>query len=65
MTGLTFTEYLNYIRVKEAKELLCKSAESITQISEKVGYESITHFGRVFKKLTGVSPLKYRKQMVR
>ena len=62
VTGLTFTEYLNYIRIEEAKGLLYESAENIAEVSERVGYESITHFGRVFKKLTGISPLKYRKQ---
>ena len=62
VTGFSFTEYINSVRVKEAQKLLKGAQFNITQITEKVGYESITHFGRVFKALTGVSPLQYRKQ---
>lgn len=61
VTGFTFVEYLNSVRIKEAHALLRDSDLNITQISEKVGYESSTHFGRVFKAATGISPLKYRK----
>lgn len=61
-TGFTFIEYLNSIRVKEAKRLLKETKKSIMEIAELTGFESQTHFGRVFKQMTGVSPLKYRKQ---
>ena len=63
ITGLNLNQYINSIRVKEAEKLLLNTKLSITQISEEVGYDSITHFGRVFKTLTGVSPLKYRKML--
>ncbi len=61
VTGFSFIEYLNNIRIREAQNLLRKSDFNITQISEKVGFESTTHFGRVFKTITGQSPLKFRK----
>lgn len=61
VTGLTFVDYLNNVRIKEAQKLLRKSNISITKIGETVGFKSTTHFGRVFKKLTGVSPMNYRK----
>jgi Response regulator containing CheY-like receiver domain and AraC-type DNA-binding domain len=61
VTGFTLVEYLNSVRTKEAQKLLKATGLSVTEISAKVGFESITHFGRVFKSITGSSPLKYRK----
>ncbi|PKO14106.1 MAG: AraC family transcriptional regulator [Chloroflexi bacterium HGW-Chloroflexi-10] len=60
-TGFTFTEYLNSLRIREAQQLLKESQLNVSEIADKVGYESQTHFGRVFKKITGMSPLQYRK----
>jgi len=62
ITGFTFVEYLNSVRIKEACRLLTGSRLSVTQISQEVGYNSLTHFGRVFKSITGIPPLRYRKQ---
>jgi AraC-like DNA-binding protein len=61
-TGFTFIEYLNNVRIKEAKKLLIKSELKVIEIAEEVGFGSITHFGRVFKEITGCQPLAYRKQ---
>ncbi|ASA19830.1 AraC family transcriptional regulator [Paenibacillus donghaensis] len=61
-TGFTFVEYLNSVRVKEAKQLLEKSSMKANLIARKVGFGSITHFGRVFKQVTGHAPLYYRKR---
>ncbi|MBC8062140.1 MAG: helix-turn-helix transcriptional regulator [Clostridiaceae bacterium] len=63
ITGLNLNQYVNTIRIKEAQKLLLSTSLNITNISENVGYDSITHFGRVFKLITGVSPLKYRKTL--
>jgi len=60
-TGFTFTEYLNNVRIKEARQLLTGSTLKVADIAEKVGFESMTHFGRIFKEITGFSPLKYRQ----
>lgn len=62
ITGFSYSEYLNTVRIKEARKLLRESGLSVTEIAEKTGYESVTHFGRVFKKLTGISPSEYRKR---
>jgi len=56
-------KYLNTVRVMKSKRLLKESEFSITQIAEKVGYENATHFGRVFKAITGLPPIKYRKNI--
>ena len=61
ITGISFTQYLNYVRIKEAQKFLMDPGSSITVVSEKAGYQSATHFGRVFKHITGMSPMKYRK----
>lgn len=60
-TGFTFVEYLNSVRIKEAQRLLRESDFKVIRIAELVGFGSIAHFGRVFKTLTGYSPLEYRK----
>lgn len=61
VTGFSFIEYLNNLRIKEAQKLLIETTLSISEIGEKVGYQSSTHFGRVFKSITGSSPREYRK----
>ncbi len=61
ITGFNFIEYLNSVRTREAQKLLKETKLSVTKISEKVGFENLTHFGRVFKKIAGVSPSNYRK----
>ncbi|MDQ1909837.1 AraC family transcriptional regulator [Paenibacillus sp. GD4] len=60
ITGFSFTDYLNLKRIKEAQRLLQQSELSITDISEQVGFDNFSHFGKVFKKQTGVSPRTYR-----
>lgn len=61
VTGFGFSEYVNITRVKEAERLLRDTGLGITPISEQCGFESLTHFGKVFKALTGMSPREYRK----
>ncbi|MDF2715905.1 MAG: transcriptional regulator, AraC family [Paenibacillus sp.] len=61
ITGFTFIEYVNQVRVKEAQKLLIEGGVSVTEIAEAVGFETLSHFGRMFKLLTGMSPREYRK----
>jgi YesN/AraC family two-component response regulator len=60
-TGFTFVEYLNSVRIKEAKKLLEQTSLKVSLIARKVGFGCVTHFGRVFKLVTGHAPLYYRK----
>lgn len=60
-TGFTFIEYVNNFRVKEACAMLKSSRLSVSDIAERVGFDNLTHFGRMFKSIMGLSPLKYRK----
>jgi AraC-like DNA-binding protein len=59
--GFSFSDYLTQVRLLEAKKLLQYSSRSITHVSELVGYESSTHFGRAFKKNNQLTPSQYRK----
>ncbi|MDF2938696.1 MAG: AraC family transcriptional regulator [Paenibacillaceae bacterium] len=61
VTGFGFAEYVNITRVKEAERLLRDTDASVTQVAEQCGFESLTHFGKVFKALSGLSPRDYRK----
>lgn len=59
-TGMSFNEYLNYIRISKAKELLKTSDCMVYEIAEQVGYHDYTYFTKVFKKNCGCSPSEYR-----
>ena len=59
-TGATFTEYLNFVRVCKAEKLLSKTQDSILEISEAVGFSSVSYFHRIFKKYRNCSPRYYR-----
>ncbi|WP_238403294.1 helix-turn-helix transcriptional regulator [Paenibacillus mesophilus] len=65
VTGFSFVEYVNTVRVREAQRLLKETEWKVTRISETVGYENLGHFGRVFKQLTKTNPLDYRKSAKR
>lgn len=58
--GCTFTEYVNRLRIERSKTLLRNSQMSIAEISLAVGFDDQSYFTRIFKKLTGCSPGKYR-----
>lgn len=59
-TGFGFSEYLTLTRIKEAQQMLRGSAKSITEISEAAGFDNFSHFGKTFKKASGMSPRQYR-----
>jgi two-component system, response regulator YesN len=57
----TFTQYLNQVRITKGQELLKDTDMEIMDIALYVGYEDQSYFTKVFKKMTGTTPLKYRK----
>ena len=59
-TGLHFTEYLSRLRVEKAKNLLLNPNVRVSEAAYQVGFQSLTHFNRIFKKLAGQSPTEYR-----
>ena len=62
-TGVTFTEYLSLVRVSKAKNLLLNPNLRISEIAFEVGFQSLTHFNRVFRKIVGQSPTQYRTKL--
>jgi AraC-like DNA-binding protein/ligand-binding sensor protein len=62
-TGLNFTDYLSRVRVEKSKNLLLNPNLRISEVAYEVGFQSLTHFNRVFRKLTGVSPTEYRLKL--
>lgn len=62
--NLSFKQYLNKIRLSEAKRLLKETDRQITDIAYNVGYKNVTHFHRIFKQVEKISPNEYRKNKV-
>lgn len=61
-TGMSIVSYLSRLRVKIACLLLKDTTLPVIEIATRVGFESSTHFGRVFKKQINLSPLQYREE---
>lgn len=62
ITGVTFKEYLNYIRIRRASQALLTTDDSITQIATDCGFNGSNYFKDIFRKTTGFSPREFRKQ---
>ncbi|MDD3334730.1 MAG: AraC family transcriptional regulator [Eubacteriales bacterium] len=60
MTGVTFTECLNTLRISDARHLLSRSNLSVIEIAQEVGYSCIQTFNRVFRRNCGQTPSEYR-----
>ena len=59
-TGLTFTQYLGRVRIERAKTQLLNPNRRVSEIAYDVGFQSLTHFNRVFRQVVGQSPTKFR-----
>lgn len=62
VTGVTFKEYLNYIRIRRASQALLTTDDSITQIAADCGFNGSNYFKDIFRKTTGYSPREFRRQ---
>ncbi len=60
--GVSPNEYLTRIRVQHATELLLNSNKQISEIAMECGFCDSNHFGKVFRKMTGTTPKKFRQQ---
>jgi len=61
-TGITFTDYLARTRVEKAKQLLRNPHLRVSEIAFDTGFESISQFNRSFKRITGLSPTRFRSE---
>jgi AraC-like DNA-binding protein len=64
VTGINFTDYLSRVRIEKSKNLLLNPNLRVSEIAFEVGFQSLTHFNRVFKKILGQSPTEYRVQLL-
>ena len=64
ITGINFTDYLSRVRIEKSKNLLLNPNLRVSEIAFEVGFQSLTHFNRVFKKILGQSPTEYRTQLL-
>jgi AraC-like DNA-binding protein len=63
VTGVNFTDYVSRVRIEKAKDLLLNPNLRVSEIAYEVGFQSLTHFNRVFKRILGQSPTEYRGQL--
>jgi AraC-like DNA-binding protein len=62
-TGFNFTVFVSRTRTEKAKNLLLNPNLRISEIAYEVGFQSLTHFNRIFKKIVGQSPTDYRTKL--
>ena len=61
-TGMGLREYINQMRIEDAKRLMLTTNMSISTIAAEVGFENISYFSTVFRRLCGISPVEWREQ---
>lgn len=61
-TGYSPIEYVQTLRIEEAKQLLETSEMKIDDISDEIGYANPSYFRKLFKRRTGISPARYRQR---
>ena len=64
-TGMSAKDFLNGIRIEAARRYLRFSSLRISEISAEMGFTTQFHFSDFFKRMTGLSPLQYRKKAIR
>jgi len=64
VTGVNFVDYIARTRTEKARELLQNSNSRISEIAFAVGFQSLSQFNRVFKRLTSKSPGEYRAKQI-
>ena len=60
--GISFTDYMNYLRTKKAEEILLKGGVNVSEVAFAVGYNSLRQFERAFKSVSGKTALQHRRE---
>lgn len=63
LTRKSIVTFLNEMRIQRAKEMLATNTQTISEISESLGFSSLQYFSTMFKKITGFSPTEYKKAL--
>lgn len=61
--GFTINEYINRVKINEAKKLIRKQEHNFTQIAEMLCFRDPLYFSKVFRRVTGMSPSEYKKSV--
>ena len=59
---MTFSKFLNRLRIEKSKQYLIQNNESILSIALAVGFNNHNYYTMMFKKLTGFTPIEFRQQ---
>lgn len=62
-TGLTFTDYLARLRIETVKEMLLNPHTRVSEAAYAAGFQSLSQFNRVFRRIAGESPSTYRERI--
>ncbi len=62
--GKTINQYLNELRIEQAKKMLVQEELSLQTISSKVGYNNYTYFTKIFRQMVGMTPSVYRMELL-
>lgn len=62
-TGMTFTDYLARVRVEKVKNLLLNPHKRVSEAAYEAGFQSLSQFNRVFRRIAGESPSVYRERL--
>lgn len=60
VTGQNFIDYVIMLRIEKAKEMLAATSYKVYEIAEKSGFNDVKYFSKLFKKMTGYTPVDYR-----
>ena len=62
-TGMTFTDYLARVRVEKVKNILLNPHKRVSEAAYEAGFQSLSQFNRVFRRIDGASPTLYRDRL--
>ena len=62
-TGMTFTDYLARVRIEKVKNLLLNPHKRVSEAAYEAGFQSLSQFNRVFRRIAGESPTVYREKL--
>jgi AraC-like DNA-binding protein len=62
-TGLSFVEYRNRLRIESAKKMLLNPNLTVSEVAYNVGFQSLTQFNRLFRRVVGNSPTRFRSRL--